>query len=184
MEIIDILAPTYAELPYFTVDTRAGVNSVAVNAYAGAELSFLLNAKSQSRFQPHDNLILMSAGIVLPEMFTFASYTNGAATSLSVFSPLIYDDTDTLKANFPGAESIAIPMENYEVALGVFANFHDLNVQIGVNSSYYRIGLKDTDVNRVSMINVPTALNDLVIKVIPFIKVLHTLPMFTPPPPP
>jgi hypothetical protein len=76
---------------------------------------------------------------------------------------------------------VPIPFPNFEVALDVYCDMANLGPLAGVSTAIltndeYHIRAIATCMN-ISMIGVPLALNGSIVKIIPFIKVLHTLPM-------
>jgi hypothetical protein len=175
-ELIDILTPLYANCPTFTVNT-GGPLSVATTPtnilYRNSALYY--------KFQNGDNIILLSAGFVLPENFVLAD-TNKGGTSVAAneMQLYVYKQSSLVPPPvglLPGLGDrgvLVIPMESYEVNANIFCDMSTLLAALAGEDFVIQGNLY---VNNISMLNVPVALNATTQHIIPFIKVLHNLPM-------
>jgi hypothetical protein len=175
-ERIDILTPSYANLPYITVNNA--VNKVAIT-YAGGSDPTLINGYGQSTFARGDNFIVLSIGIVLPLSFQLHRQNDVAASPLilSFYGKALAKLYYFREFNPGGAGYVALPMENYETSLGVFVDIQNQDVNTGsyIKNSVFTLQYGIAGTSNVSMSGVPTALNGTVQRLVPFVKVLHTL---------
>jgi hypothetical protein len=196
MEIIDILSPKYSECPEFEVDT--GVDQVEVPQQFGILRTFgKTGIDSRSVFQERDNIRLLTAGFYIAESFTLAntdrsdegrSYPDIADSFFPTsFMQLDVYNTAVAFVNYlPGLGSsvigrFALPFPNYETALDLYCDIANLAPCVlppgaAIVGDKFKIACT-LYCNDISMIGVPAALNGKTIKVVPFVKILHTLPM-------
>jgi hypothetical protein len=170
--IIDIICPALAKCPSFVannaVDDVAATVPVAPH-YAG-------NSAGKSIFSKGDSLQLLSIGYKLPEAFT----------SLVVVSPLdslsivVYGVTSGFIYLYPNLalSTTFVPMEGYELVTDVF---FDCALATGAGPGLlkedYKISVTLDTFLYVSMLGAPAALNGKTFYIVPYLKVLHSLPM-------
>lgn len=175
MEIIDILTPDNDNLPYFTVNTAVKYVNVASITGFGSPMS--CGNAAYKKFTRGDNFIILSAGYFIPERFTIFEYTDVLTTKYSapIMGLLAKVGGLYLPVNtFGNGGYLKIPFPNYEFSLGTFVDT-ELN---NFTTSTFELSLYFTmpsDMLSISMIDVPAALNGEVIKITPFIKILHNL---------
>jgi len=183
-EVIDIMQTNFAVSPTFTVDLL--VDSVPLEPAAGGPHS-LRGGSGQGNFVSGDNLIILSAGYVLPEGFTMAEYDNTEVVyglvSPSIF--LLVTDVVTLATSqcwqFGTGGVFRFPMHNYEVSIGTFINPRILDRPgpilnaFSLQCEFPYIPTLAVDRPNVSMMNVPAALDGKTFHVPVFLKVLHNI---------
>jgi len=177
MEIIDILTPDNDLLPSFTVNIAANFVNVTGIVAPGAKLRSANGIFS--RFQRGDNFTILSVGIFIPERFTIWDYPDASGIKRS--APLLQLNGTlggglTPIFTFGNIGDMKIPFQNYEFSIGAFVDVEDLAVQ----SVTYQLECTfpfangEPDNLKISMIDVPAALNTKVFRIVPFVKVLHT----------
>jgi hypothetical protein len=180
-DIIDIVALPLNACPYFTVNNAAVGGYVGVNN--GVATTNLENAYAKNIFSKGDSFTVLSAGLIIPESFTLwkdpaLNFSSLPKTNLSPFglvSSSLY--------NFPNFQSSLqfLPMENYECAMDVFFDCSSAVPIVGVQTlltENFNLVCNVATVNLfISMAGVPAALNGKVYQVVPFYKILHTLPL-------
>lgn len=177
-EIIDILSPRLADCQSFTVDTTGPDYVTVVDPGQVA----LKNTFNVGTFKAGDNIIIMSAGFVLPEMFTLWKPTIDS-------NPLL-QETLIPKGNTTNhqyrltniSDGLYLPLENYEVGIGTFFEVETaVDIVDGTGSLLnenftlmiqYNIAYP---LPKISMKNVPAVYNGEVFTIVPFLKVLHNL---------
>lgn len=136
-------------------------------------------------FRNGDNFEILSAGYHIPENFVMAQYDTAGAGEFML--PIMFLQADPVGAapaipvqQFGNNGTLRMPFEEYEISLGSFVDIEALGVT-GTGGGFslqmlfpYTVGL---DNPRVSMINVPPALDGEIIQVTPFIKVRHNFPL-------
>lgn len=178
MEIIDILTPIYTNCPTFVVN-RADPHGW-VQVWPPVNVLYR-NSNTDYKFQNGDNLILLSAGFILPECFVMAD-TPKAGTSIAAneMQLFVYKGTSLIPPHvglLPGVGNrgvVVLPMENYEIALNIFCDMSTLltalaGATFAIQGTCY--------LNNISMQNIPVGLDGTTQHIIPFIKVLHSLPI-------
>lgn len=175
--IIDILAPKYSKCPHFTVDTHTGAVSVAVTTPADAVLYVSGVADLIGKFQKRDNINLISAGFYIPECFTQGNTAKAdTVMALNELQIIIAKSNLALAGPLPGLGPrgvIALPWSNYEIGFDLFSDMSAVSL-LTDNFFFLKAYLYP---NNISMVGVPAALDTKVIKIIPFIKIAHTLPI-------
>ncbi|MDD5061207.1 MAG: hypothetical protein PHS93_08480 [Candidatus Omnitrophica bacterium] len=177
MEIIDVLTPRINECPSFVVNVS--FNSVNLTAFPGG--SRYEAGGGVNIFQRGDNFMLLSVGYFIPEGFALASYPGAGMTEFS--APIIFCAAEGVGGGAPIAfEEIGnggllrLPMPNYEMSVGPFVEIENV-----IADNWFFRGLfpytAGVDIPQVSMINAPAALDGETVHVVPFVKVLHNLPM-------
>lgn len=174
-EIIDIISLPIGSCPTFTVNT-GGPLYVAIVQNASSAMK---NCLSLSKFQAGDSLICLSAGFTLPENFVLRNAANiGFDTFYPTISVVGYDTVTSLSFNMPlfGGVSggIQLPMSDFEFTMNGFFNASSIKNPYQIKAQFPISGINQL---RVSMVNVPAALNGVVEEVGVFLKILHTLPM-------
>jgi hypothetical protein len=179
-EIIDVLTPLLSKCISFTVNNAVDYVDAA---YPGVPYT-AKNAHGDTKFQPGDSFVLLSAGVILPEAFTF--WKNPALTdeALPFFGIVPYGVTSTdqyYNPNIPGG-SIYLPMENFECVFDVFfdcrAAYDIAHPLINLFSEKFTLSLAPfAAMDHISMQNVPAAMNGKVFRAVPFIKIMHNLPL-------
>lgn len=190
---IELLASKGNGGQQFTVDTTPGVLSVPIALHTGgAANNECDNVDGKSLFQVGDNMLIVGAGINLPENFCFANIGFGGAplAVLPKINMYFYTEPGHVKyyPSIAGSNgSFFVPFENFEyivnnyidVVQGVFkTNLAPPNdVSIGIPQHFAVYLSVDPGSCKISMVNVPAALNGQVERITPFIKVLHNLPL-------
>lgn len=179
-EIIDVLALLPSDSPYFIVDT--GELSVNLRDEENpVDNCMMMSQGRQAIFRRHDNFQVLSMGLILPDSFALSSMKespyNEDSPSGALFLSIVKEDTVSPQYRIPnfGSYGISLPMENYEMPLGVFVNV----VNIPMDDPFYIFGKYYTASGwpQVSMVNVPAAYNGLKLRATLFIKVLHNFPL-------
>jgi hypothetical protein len=179
MEIIEIITPLLAERPRFTVDNTA----VSVAATAMSGFSKFYNGAGKKVFQSGDNVLLLSAGYILPEMFTLAQTkpTSEPATNLDQPNLSINSVDEDAGATISNVLlDLIFPMGNFELPLGVYYNStgYDEFLHLQLTAQKFTLrGLLVVNPCKISMVNVPDKLQSTVQYITPFIKVLHNKPL-------
>jgi hypothetical protein len=181
-EIIEVLAPLYAELPFFEIDHTA----TAVPVQYPRTPAFFYNANGLRIFRNIDNIIILSCGFVFPDNFVQANTAKtGTISPTSIMTTYLYKYSDLVTPvgflpGFGDNASFSIPMENYEISIGIFSNITSAAGALAGENFVVGCSMACNDV---SMIGVPTAfLNNDVVKLIPFIKIIHNMPLQAEPP--
>jgi len=179
-ERIDIMTLPIDQSPFFDVDT-SGVDFVNIQWPIGVNKR-ANNGYQKNVFTKGDSLKVISAGIKLPEAFTF---WQDLATGLSMPILSIVPEGVTsghlyTNPNFTNGYQY-IPFENFENVFDAFLNCKDSTdplvpgATLLTENFYLRVYL--ANVQPVSMLNVPALWNAKRFYVAPFCKVLHTIPL-------
>lgn len=177
-EIIDVLSPRLADCQSFTVDTTGPDYVECVDPGQVA----LKNAFNVGTFKKGDNIIILSAGFVIPEMFTLWKPVADANSNMQYI--LIPKGTTTLhQYNNPNfQDGLYIPLENYEFGIGTFFEVEKAQDIVDGSGSLltedFQLMLQynlAVPFPKISMKNVPAVYNGEVFRIVPFFKVLHTL---------
>lgn len=178
-EIIDILTPQEPDCPGFVVNTAAPTGAVPIiQPIPGASVVYYAGAGA-SRFARGDNFTLLSAGYFIPERFVLHNYDTAGTSSDS--TPIWQLQGLPLGAGVPislfnvGVNgAIRVPMPNYEFSFGVFV---DVEANNFVQPTFQLVAVfplvSGLDNPQISMVDVPAALNGVIFRIIPFLKVLH-----------
>lgn len=180
-EIIDILTLPPLKAPYITVNKAAAFVPLLI---PGAPDFTLYNADFKHRFVKGDNVVLLTAGIILPESFTAYKV---AATITPNSSPRLRFQLEgivsgqTYYADVMGyANEIYIPLENHETALDVFIDCKNQRQHafptVALDEAFYFTG--GVYNLFVSMAGCPASLDGKDLIVTPFYKILHNSPMY------
>lgn len=169
MEIIDILIPNAGGGGTFTVNVAAS----SVPLFAPLIFNKMYTPSGKGLFARGDNLIILSAGYIMPESFVMANQTGKPAAAIALVAHKNIAGTDILITSFGNSGSVYVPFVNYEISIGVFVDTENLLI----NEDFYlqsvfpgnSLGAEP----EISMNNVPAAFDGLTFEVMPFIKVLH-----------
>lgn len=180
-EIIDILMPNVDAAPTFTVNIA--VNSVdLVPNPAGTQVMYA--GANVSKFVRGDSFIVLSAGYFVPEGFRIYGYEEAGLLKWPVPILLLSGrpaggGIDITINSFGNNGQLRMPFPNYEISIGTFCDPEQNNLSPGATFELKEAFpvVSGIDSVQVSMINVPAALNGIVFKVIPWIKVLHNFPL-------
>lgn len=168
-EIIETLQVNPANGYNFTVNTA--VNEVLLNMTLGVK--FLENPSTFCKFQDGDNITFLSAGFLLPYSFGPSLNLDAAGDPILPWTQIQAEKkVGGAVVPLPGIPAASfLPFANYEYMLGVFSPVSSM--------SYGEVRLLYTFARPIgiSMVNVPAALNTLVLPVIPWVKILHNLPL-------
>lgn len=174
-EIIDVLMQYDDEAYEFTVNTAVNfVNLTQVNDGILSKVGTVSGIENE--FQEQDNFILLSIGVRLPLGFEFWPNDN-AGSFFGPFIDLYYKRISAAPGvlNSFRPASVQIPFPNYEMSLGNFTIVPSLTENFYLCFQFPRnVGGWN---QRISMLNVPAALNEMTFKAPVFAKILHTLPM-------
>jgi hypothetical protein len=174
--IVDVMTLPIAECPTFVPNN--GVNAVTITIPAGFSNRF--GNYSKNIFTKGDSFQLLSAGIVIPECFTsWRALLAPPLCSLTLKAMGFVSGANYTNPNFPLAQTF-LPMENYETVFDVFYDCKDsyrggnpaLNLRL---ENFYIVG--NIVPQAISMLGVPNAFNGVTMYLVPFIKVLHTIPL-------
>jgi hypothetical protein len=175
-EKVDILMPKYSDCPYYTVNT--GLLSVASSPVSPAnQIPFYIEGAAAliGKFQQKDNIRLLTCGFYIPEAYTLAdTVKNPISLAGNELQITIYDSTVAPVVALPGLGPrgvVGIPFSNYELALDIYCDMTSVTLQ--ADNYFYLYG--QIYANDLSMVGVPAALNGSKPRIIPFIKILHTL---------
>jgi len=175
-EIIDILSPLLADCQSFTVDT-SGPDYVTCVDYGQVALK---NAYQVGSFTRGDNIIILSAGFVLPENFTLWKESADINPNMQYIVMPVGATTLHQYACPNFQDGIFIPLENYEIGIGTFFEVETArDIVDGTGSLLTENFTLKLQYNlaipfpKISMKNVPTAYNGKVFRVVPFLKILH-----------
>jgi hypothetical protein len=127
-------------------------------------------------FQQGDSLLVQTIGIIMPIQFCLWPPENAGEKQGAVPILLQGQYSGGTKFDFTvfGSSHFIFPMENYEVAIN---GYFDASATTGKYKIIFDLPKSGSQKMRVSMVNVPAALNGLTFYIVPFIKVLHNLPM-------
>lgn len=170
-QIVEIVSSKGNGGQQFTVDT-SGPLSVPIATHGSFEID---NAIYKSVFHKGDNLQIIGAGIVLPESFCLA--TNGFGAGIFPMPKLniyLYTEPGHVKyyPSIAGADgTFFVPFENFEYILNAFVDTSAIPQHFAMYLSV------DPATVNISMLNVPAALHGTVQRIVPFVKVLHNIPM-------
>lgn len=178
-ENIDILAPNIDVCPTFTVNVA--VNSVDLVPNPATQVMYA--GGGSSNFVKGDSFVILSCGYFIPEGFRIYGYEE--AGILKWPCPVLYlgardfgGGVDISLFNFGNNGKMRLPFPNYEFSIGTFTD----PVANNLTAATFQLkeGFPDAsgvDSVQISMVNVPAALDTLVFKVIPWVKVLHNFPL-------
>jgi|WetSurMetagenome_2_1015567.scaffolds.fasta_scaffold03637_14 hypothetical protein len=182
-EIIDVLSPRLADCFSFTVDTT-GPDYVAVVDPGQVSLKNTYNVGS---FKAGDNLLIMSAGFVMPEMFTLWKPVADANPLLQYILIPVGNTTGHQYRLTNISDGLFMPLENYEMGIGTFFDVETaVDIVDGTGSLLNEDFILKIQFNiayplpKVSMKNVPASYNGEVFSIVPFLKVLHNLRITAP----
>jgi hypothetical protein len=176
-EIIDLIGPPLANCASFTVNNA--VDSVVITLPVGN--SFARNVFGSNVFVKGDSFRVLSMGFILPESFTF--FKAGAAAPFISISVLPFGKVTGQAYVYPGLASgfQFIPMENYELVMDLFFScknaINSVDPTKTLLSENFQLSVAPAVVYNISMLGVPAALNAKVFYIVPFLKILHNLPM-------
>lgn len=178
-EIIDILQPNLDNAYAFVPNNL--VPYVAMLPAQGGDLT-LRDGSARAKFQKGDNFSILSAGIVLPEAFTYYRPFNIQFYGSPQIKLALKGDSSGLGYTLDvlgTGRALNVPMENYEFALDIFINTKNqktlLPPTIYLNEDF---SITYTITNGyVSMAGLPAALNGVSFAIIPFVKILHNKPL-------
>lgn len=168
MEIIDVLATYSDESAQFQVDT--GAEYVSPTYPAGTNAGRLTTAEGKTQIQKGDNIILLSAGFLLPLSYEFHQWQQAAVEYLP-YIYLGYRKDGTTSGNYEPTQ-IWLPYGNYEMNLGVY-----LEAPANVNTYYELFSPIVVARARISMLNVPASEHEKIYILPVYWKILHTLPL-------
>jgi hypothetical protein len=185
-EIIELMTSKGNGGQKFTVDTTLPPNGQSIVTQGSFETD---NTELKSIFAQGDNLAIISAGIILPESFLLGNIGFGAAPLSALPKLEIYFFTEPGHIKYypviAGSQgNFLIPMENYEYILN---NFIDVTkgpfitgggVTVDKIPGNFALYLSvDPASVKISMVNVPAVLNNQVMRITPFVKIVHNIPL-------
>lgn len=187
-EIVEILTSKGNGGQQFTVNTALPPAGQTIATHGSFECD---NMEGKSLFQQGDNIAIISAGIIMPESFMFGNIGFGPAPLYALPKLRFYFYTEPAHVTYYPAMAgsvgdFYVPIENYEYVLNNYIDvtkgpFRDsvggLHTSIPGNFTIY-LSIDPATV-KVSMVNVPAVLNGQIMRITPFIKILHNLPMIT-----
>lgn len=136
--------------------------------------------KGYRLFQPGDSIRLISIGLIVP--LSFELFKGLCRATLTWYNPanhnlFIVSELSGINSNAGGVVPwLDIPFVNSELIIDIPIEFpiignNRINAPLALNFGFDSIN------NLISMINVPASLNGQFFKIVPFIKIAHTLPM-------
>jgi hypothetical protein len=176
-EIVDTLTIPIAEAATFTATSGA---DFANFSYPAGD-HYAINAAGNNQFIKGDSLRIISAGIVMPESFTW--YQSLAAVTVPVIAIVPRGVTSGHLFTNPNLASGQqfMPMENYESVLDVFMSARETIDSIDPTKTLlnenYRIKLYFAAIFPVSMLGLPAALDTKSFYIGLFLKVQHNFKM-------
>lgn len=177
-EIIDILSPRLDKCQSFTVNTT-GPDFVTV--IDPGQVS-LLNTFNVGNFKAGDNLLILSGGFVIPELFTLWKPTADSNPFLQETLIPVGATTGHQYRLTNISDGLYLPLENYEIGIGTFFEVETaVDIVDGTGSLLRENFTLKMQYNiayplpKISMKNVPTSYNGNVFTIVPFLKVLHNL---------
>jgi hypothetical protein len=174
MKIVEVLTQ-YGTIGAVDIPAAFTVNNAVLNVPAEytalTEIyeHVLSNDNENDTFDPADNLNIISAGISVP--FPFSVFDEQFIVQMG------FENGEGDFVPFPGfgGGGMLFTFDNFEVPLGLFFSIADSTM------ATYKIGAKivsrDLTPLRISMLNIPDALNTEVFTVSVFLKIEHNLPM-------
>jgi hypothetical protein len=178
-EIVDILSLPIGSGPTFQVNTT-GPLYVEVVPTQG---TLFQNALGHNNFQGGDSIICLSCGFTLPENFVLSNMSsiNSGTQFYPSLEVLGYDllmpapHLFTIPI-FGNAQGVLLPMSDFEFTINGFYNASQHSTPYSIQCTFpsHTPLVKKM---RISMVNVPAALNGVVEEVGIFMKILHSLPM-------
>jgi hypothetical protein len=187
-EILEILTSKGNGGQKFTVDTALPPAGQTIATQGSFECD---NSEQKSLFARGDNIAIVSAGIILPESFLLGNIGFGVAPLAALPRLNIYFYTEPAHVKYypiiSGATgNFSIPMENYEYILNSFVDVTKGPFKDSVGVTVYEIPGNftcylsiDPGTVKISMVNVPAILHGQVMRITPFIKVIHNIPLIS-----
>lgn len=178
MSIVDLLGQLAGEVDQFVVDTTASPPYVPIISQGVGRMT---NADNQHElFAYRDNFTILSLGFYLPlgfEMWETELISSGGyyPMTLDLFFQRNSDSVIFVPDELP---SVYLPFANYEMNLNKLMK---IPMGIGDGQSFrflVRLRLDNFVTHRVSMVGVPTDLNEMLFQCPTFCKIEHTLGMF------
>lgn len=178
-ERISVLCPARDDCPSVTLNVA--VNYVQIpNSVAPVQL--VNSDPTLNYFQSGDNINLLSMGYYVPAGLAFWGPDGaiGRVSPMAVARLSAYGFTTATTfylTQFGSNGRVKIPGPNSEISLGGFFNSYD-----NLGDQKFRLEVEfpfdaATDAFYVSMGGLPPPMNGEVVYIVPFIKVMHTLPM-------
>lgn len=165
----------------FTVNT--GVNTVNIDTATAPvwNFTFLKPYGTLPRFfSARDNIRVLSMGVMLPYGFEIGDTPitmsiNKLCTYNKIGAPASQPFNEFL--DYDGGDStFSFPFANYEFATDIISEFFAQDPNPAISITSYAITCKILSGN-INMVGVNSSLNGQVITPIPFMKVLHTIPV-------
>lgn len=166
-EIIDILTQAGDASFKFTVDTA--VNYVDVVKTNDGEMSVCKTSGATKYFQWKDNPILLSMGCILPLGFEFWENADAIPDQFPPTVNIQFRGNPSGAIFFPTPRIYCLPWPNYEISLGQFHDLPTINEEFAIEME-----LSSSPAQRISMLNVPAALDEMTFYCPLFLKVMHT----------
>lgn len=178
-EIIDVLTLNPANCQTFI--GNSAVESVTATLPGGAPTYRARNAFARNRFTNGDSLKILSGGIILPEGFTIRQkITNTLLPSITFFPEGVTSGQFYFSPNFSD-EEIFIPLENYELVFDTFLSCRESVNQIDPTktllSEDFYLRLYNSHALEISMIGTPAAITGKTFWIVPWLKILHNIPL-------
>jgi hypothetical protein len=174
-EIIDILSQYDDDSFKFTVNLA--VDFVPVVKTNDGTMSKAKTAGVTKLFQFADHPILLSMGCILPLGFEF--YENLTGGTIDFYAPtvsILLRGSPSGAISAPDVRNYTLPFPNYEMSLGQYIKVTEISPPVTEEFSI-ELELSSTPAQRISMINVPAALDGEEFHCPLFLKVLHTKEM-------
>lgn len=165
----------------FIVDTSA--DYVGIHSLGG----MFRNAYGKAQFQAGDSSIIASAGIIVPEGFTFSGIAAPTLTPyMQIFGaeyvggvPINFFSLNCVSHIVGGAnDRIFILAENTDFTINGFSDYTTYKTITGATvTGNFCMGISQMSGVFFSMIGAPAALNGKTISFYPYLKLTHNLPL-------
>ena len=179
-EIIDVLMPKYSACPYYEINTTAASHKVPLSNVTPACMYISDVSSLIGKFQSRDNIRLISAGFYIPETFSLADTIKvDASLAGNELALQVHKSDLSLSGAMPGLGPrgvVGIPFANYELSLDIFSSMVSVSL-LPDNCFYLYCGVFANDLSMVGVPSVFDTTPKTKIHVIPFIKIMHTLPI-------
>jgi hypothetical protein len=178
-EIIDVMTLNYADCQSFVGDNLSEYVNATVPG-AGATYR-ARNAYAKNKFTKGDSIRVLSLGIILPELFTFRQVnTIPLLQEITIIPEGVTTGNSYNNPSFSAGQQF-VPMENYEVVFDTFLSCRDSINSVDPTktllSENFYLRIYHAYALKISMLNAPDAINGKTFFVVPFIKVLHSIPL-------
>jgi hypothetical protein len=173
-KIISVLTSRADDSPYFVVDT--GKLRVA---FTPAETDCLLcDSEGNSQFEAGDNINILTIGVSLPLQFCLHN-EQGFGLAQVLYAKKINNTIQVLLDEFNGNESINIPFDTSHSFVNCFIDCVGNGLSTGLDVTGFGFWSNIVTGQYISMVGVPTPLDEAVFSAKLFMVAEHNLPIFS-----